>query len=134
MDLLTGLSAASQALNIVKELREIDKNVDEATFKLKIADLMIALADTKEALANAKKSMSEKDTIIHELKQTISGFTIGNLCPICNTGRLKTVRVIPHPKLMLGKVGIQEKHFECQNESCSHSEKRMHDPSGLLKK
>ena len=38
MDIMTGISALAQAMNIVKGLREIEKGFDEAEFKLKIAD------------------------------------------------------------------------------------------------
>jgi len=36
MDIMTGISAVAQAMNIVKGLREIEKGFDEAEFKLKI--------------------------------------------------------------------------------------------------
>jgi len=37
MDIMTGLSAVAQALNVVRSLREIEKGFDAAEFKLKIA-------------------------------------------------------------------------------------------------
>jgi hypothetical protein len=58
MDIASGLSAASAAITIAKDLREIDRSVDEATFKLKIAELTEALADTKIALSDARNKIS----------------------------------------------------------------------------
>jgi hypothetical protein len=39
MEILTGLTAISQAIGISRELKEIDRGVDEAAFKLKLAGL-----------------------------------------------------------------------------------------------
>lgn len=71
VDIVTGLAAAGQALEIVKKLRELDKSVDAATFKLEIANLMSALADTKIALAEAQTALSEKDAEIARLQQVV---------------------------------------------------------------
>lgn len=68
MDIAGGLTAASTAINIVKDLREIDRSVDEATFKLKIAELSSVLADTKISLSEARIEISEKDARIATLK------------------------------------------------------------------
>jgi hypothetical protein len=51
MDIMTGLSAVAQALNVANWLRGIEKEFDAAEFKIKIADLYSALADAKVALA-----------------------------------------------------------------------------------
>jgi hypothetical protein len=67
MDIMTGISAVAQAMNIVKGLREIDKGFDAAEFKLKIADLYSALADAKVALADAKTEIESKQTEIEAL-------------------------------------------------------------------
>ena len=65
MDIASGLSAASAAITIAKDLREIDRSVDEATFKLKIAELTEALADTKIALSDARNKISKPFLITH---------------------------------------------------------------------
>ncbi|WP_296766233.1 hypothetical protein [Sediminimonas sp.] len=132
MDIASGLSAASTAINIAKDLRDIDRSVDEATFKLKIAELTKALADTEIALSEARTELSEKQVEINELEAALRALTSGENCPVCGEGHLKTERVVPHPRF--GKQGIQEKHLSCQNPECAHSEKRMHDPAGLLDK
>ncbi len=132
MDLMSGLTAISHALSIAKELREIDRGVDEAAYKLKIADLIETLADTKIALSEAKEAISEKDAEIAKLLRTIEDAKSGDICPVCQSGRLRTERVSPHPSF--GEVGIQEKHLRCDNSSCGHAERRMHNPSGLRNK
>ena len=132
MDLMTGISAATQAVQLVKELRSIDRSVDEATFKLKLADLTEALADTKIALSEARETISEKDSEIRSLKEKLSNATSGEGCPVCQTGRLKTVSVGKHPQM--GDVGLQERQLSCDNPECNHREARMHDPNGILKR
>ena len=132
MDLMTGLAAASQGLSIVKELRDIDQSVDAATFKLKIADLMIALSETKITLADAKEALSEKDATIKQLETKIRDLSSGEICPVCKLSKMKTISVKPHPTM--GEVGIQEMALKCESETCGHSENRMHDPNGLLNK
>jgi hypothetical protein len=67
MDIMTGLSAVTQALGIVKSLREIEKGFDAAEFKLKIAELNSMLADAKLALADAKSEMDSKQAEIEAL-------------------------------------------------------------------
>jgi hypothetical protein len=68
MDIMTGLATASQAIKLANELRGIDKAMDAAEFKLKIADLTIALSDIKLALSEAKETISTKDAEITSLK------------------------------------------------------------------
>jgi hypothetical protein len=67
MDIMTGLSAVTQARNIANWLRGIEKGYDAAEFKLKIADLYSALADAKVALADAKTEMESKQAEIETL-------------------------------------------------------------------
>jgi hypothetical protein len=68
MDIMTGLSAVTQALNVANWLRGIEKGYDAAEFKLKIADLYSALAEAKMALADAKTEMDSKQAEIAALK------------------------------------------------------------------
>jgi DNA repair exonuclease SbcCD ATPase subunit len=69
VDIMTALATASQALKLTQELRGIDKAVDAAEFKLKIADLTGALSDIKLALTEAKEELVSKDTEIANLKK-----------------------------------------------------------------
>jgi hypothetical protein len=73
MDIVSGLAAAAQALEIAKQLREFDKSFSDAEFKLKIADLYTALSDTKMALADAREAIQERDAEIRRLKEVQSG-------------------------------------------------------------
>jgi hypothetical protein len=67
MDIMTGISAVAQALNVANWLRGIEKEFDAAEFKIKIADLYSALADAKVALADAKTEMDSKQAEIADL-------------------------------------------------------------------
>jgi hypothetical protein len=102
MDIITGLSAASSAINIAKQLKEFEKKFNEAEFKLRISELLLSLADVKESLADARQTILDKDEEIRALKaakaasmRTVSyrgynfgidaeGKSIGRpFCPVC---------------------------------------------------
>lgn len=119
MDLVSGLSAASKAIEIVRELRKIDRDVDEASFKLKIADLAEALADTKLALAEARQDIAM-------LTEKLSSAEGGDLCPICKDGRLKVVKFTKHDVT----AGIEFHVSQCSNSLCGYETERLFD-SGL---
>ncbi|TIU30705.1 MAG: hypothetical protein E5W27_00020 [Mesorhizobium sp.] len=68
MDIVGGLAAVGQALDIAKQLREFEKSFADAEFKLKIAELYSALSDTKMALADAREAIQETDSEIKRLK------------------------------------------------------------------
>ena len=70
MDIMTGLSAVTQALNIANWLRGVEKGYDVAEFKLKTAELYSALADAKVALADAKSEMDSKQAEIEGFSRT----------------------------------------------------------------
>lgn len=102
MDIMTGISAVSTALDIAKKLKELEKQYNDAEFKLQIAELLMALADAKAALAEARNSLIEKDDEIRALKDAkaakirtvqyrgynfgidAAGNSIGRpFCPVC---------------------------------------------------
>ena len=128
MDLISGLAAVSQAVQLVKDIKGIDRSVDEAAFKLKLAELTVALADTKIALSDAKVTILQKDEELNELKRRLETLISGEACPICGVGTLKVVSSRPHPTF--GDFGHQERTLKCSSRSCGHTEKRHHDPSG----
>jgi chromosome segregation ATPase len=130
MDFAVALASAAQALNIVKQLREIDKNVSEGELKSAMADLYGKLADLKIALSDARETIHEKDRQIKELGDRIAALTSGEACPICNVGRMKVASSREHPHF--GFAGVQERIIKCDH--CTHSENRMYDPSGVTKK
>ena len=112
MDVVGGLQAAKVALGIVKNLREIDRSVDEATFKLKLAG---ALADTKLALSDAKVKVAKLED---EIAQALDG----SLCPVCRNGRLKVVRVRPNQM-----THENETHdFECNSIDCNYKSSKTY--------
>ncbi|WP_428513294.1 hypothetical protein [Roseovarius sp.] len=115
MDLVSGLTAARLAIDLAKDLREIDKSVDEATFKLKLADLTSALADTQVALSDAKLRISE-------LEEALKNRFSGDLCPKCKEGRLQVVSV------EAAGYGQNEWHYSvCDSETCDYSNNRWFD-------
>lgn len=63
MDIVTAITAGTKALEALKAISDIDKNLDAATWKGKVADLMCGIADMKLALieANDKIRDLEKD-------------------------------------------------------------------------
>lgn len=69
VDIMTALATAGQAIKLANDLRGIDKAMDAAEFKLKIADLTVALSDIKMALSDAKEELSSKHSEIEALKK-----------------------------------------------------------------
>jgi DNA repair exonuclease SbcCD ATPase subunit len=67
VDFMTALATAGQAIKLAQDLRGIDKAVDAAEFKLKIAELTCALADIKIALTEAKEELGIRDAKIASL-------------------------------------------------------------------
>lgn len=117
MDLMQGLSAVSAGLGIVKELRDLDRSVDEAAFKLKLAELTSSLADAKFALVDAKERSAE-------LKNKISELTNGTRCPICRIGRINVVKNEP----AFGS-GVEHHYCECQIPECEYKTTKLFDSS-----
>ena len=116
MDILTSLTAVSQALNIAKEIKEIDRSIDDAEFKLKIAELMSALADAKVSLSDAHREIGQLREEIIKLKE-------GDICPVCKTGRLKIISVQPHEFF----VGTEFHEVSCSSDDCDYRTERQFD-------
>lgn len=68
MDIMTGLSAISETLKISKELRAVDSRIEQAEWKLKIADMVDKLLEAKEALIDAKETQIDLKKEIEALK------------------------------------------------------------------
>lgn len=68
MDPMTAAATVTQSLKLVKEIREIDKNIGEAELKAKMAELYSTLADVKMALADTHDQMKAKDAEIERLR------------------------------------------------------------------
>jgi len=56
---------------IVKELREINAQMDQAELKLKIAELTSVLADAKLGLVDATSEIDDRDREISKLKDAL---------------------------------------------------------------
>jgi DNA repair exonuclease SbcCD ATPase subunit len=133
VDMMTALATASQAVRLAQDLRGIDKAVDEAEFKLKVADLTVALSDLKLALAQAREELSAKDMEIAGLKKQlqrsaetieVKGFKYKKgdddqprgaaFCPVCeqkhgqfyHLTRIMGREVCPHCKAVFERVMI----------------------------
>lgn len=71
MDIPGALTGISTALTIVKQLNEIDARVDEASFKLKIAEVTAALAEAKLGLVDAQQELRDRDIELAELRRKL---------------------------------------------------------------
>jgi DNA repair exonuclease SbcCD ATPase subunit len=71
VDIMTALVTATQAIKLAQDLRGIDKAVDAADYKLKIAELTSALSDLKSALTDAKSELASKDAEIERLSKAL---------------------------------------------------------------
>jgi hypothetical protein len=116
MDILSGLSAATQAIGLVKELRSIDRTLDDAEFKLKIVDLASALSDAKLALVDAQER-------VRTLEDELARLKLGDVCPVCREGRLKVIKVQRHDI----SVYTEFHTTRCSNADCCYENQRMFD-------
>lgn len=73
MPIVEAIAAVSQALDVVKGMRAVEKSFDAATYKIQIADLMTALSDAKLELVAARDAATAKDTEFERLKATLAG-------------------------------------------------------------
>ncbi|AMS42242.1 hypothetical protein [Aminobacter aminovorans] len=117
MDWAVAISAAAQAIGIVKDLREIDKGFDHGELKARMADLYINLADVRMALVDAQEEARAKDADIAKLKVNFQfratlveerGFKYERLengeakglpfCPRCEQNKAMFYRLTPNSK------------------------------------
>ncbi|MEO5614983.1 MAG: hypothetical protein ABIR04_08705 [Cypionkella sp.] len=59
MDILGGITAATEGIKLVNELRKIDKEVDKADLKIRLVELADKLLDSKQALQDAQEERRE---------------------------------------------------------------------------
>ncbi len=134
MDIIGGLTAVKLSLDLAKELRHIDRTVDDATFRLKLADLTDALADAKISLSDAKIALSDSDTEIKILKAKLDDALNGDICPSCRTGRLQLTSARSEHRLGLHDYGVENWLMTCNGPDCGFEQTRKHDPHGILPK
>ena len=127
MDIVSGITAASQALGIVKQLQDIDVSVSKSEAKLKIAELRENLADIKIALSEARIEISEKNEVIRSLEATIKSLQNGEKCEICKNGNFKLVTSV-RSRSPFGVLGAFDKTYKCDNADCGHSETKLVTP------
>lgn len=73
MPIVEAIAAVSQALDVVKGMRAVEKSFDAATYKIQVADLMTALSDAKLELVAAREAATAKDAEFERLKATLAG-------------------------------------------------------------
>lgn len=134
MTLLEGLSAATAALGLLKELRDIDRSVDDAEYKLKIAEISSALADAKIALSDASLEINENDQKIQSLKSELDTARFGDTCPKCRKGRLQLTDTRGQTQMGLMHYGVEIWSFQCDDDDCKFEQRRHHDPHGAIPK
>ena len=132
MDIIGGLTAARLAVNLAKDLREIDRSVDEATFRLKLAELTSALADAHVALSEAKLELNKKDAETRSLSDELRELKEGAICPKCRKGNLEIIESHPLATGALGRFGVEEQMHGC--DKCEYKTVKIHDPQGLVAK
>lgn len=91
-------------------------------------DLLNKIPIWKE-LTGLPARMKGLEARVAELENQLKAKPTADACPICGTGALKVIAVGDHPTL--GAVGVQERTLRCDNASCAHMERRMHDPTGI---
>ena len=119
MDIMSGLNALNSALSAIKAVRDIEKGVDEATFKVTIAEAYQNLADVKMALVEAhderetlnreierlKKNWSFSSELVEcqgfKFRQNADGQPIGEaFCSVCETNDNEYFHVTPSKGLI----------------------------------
>jgi hypothetical protein len=68
MDIMTALSAATKSLELVKGLKDLNRQISEAELKSRAAELLSSLADLKIALVDARDEIDAKAREIAGLK------------------------------------------------------------------
>jgi hypothetical protein len=71
VDIITALATAGHVSKLLKELLGIDKAVNAAEFKFKIAELTEAVSALKLSLVEAKDDLATKDAEIERLKKQL---------------------------------------------------------------
>ena len=65
---MTALTTATKSLELVKALRDVDRQIGEAELKAKAAELLSNLADVKVALVQARDDIESREKEMAKLK------------------------------------------------------------------
>ena len=72
MDIMAGIAAASQALKMAREIREVSKDYENADLKSKIVTLVDSLSDAKLALVDAKENLQSAKAEADDLRAKLA--------------------------------------------------------------
>lgn len=123
MDIVGGIAAAKGAIDIAAALRKADKNLDAATYKAQLTDLLEKLTDARLALVDAREALADRDATIQELKKNFEerGALVGGdgdynyllnsngeraglpICPKCEALHQRNVQLKQHVQIDAGK-------------------------------
>jgi tetratricopeptide (TPR) repeat protein len=70
VDFATAIATATNAYNALKELRAAEKAYDEATYKLKISELVTTISELRETLAQARDEARDREQAIAALERS----------------------------------------------------------------
>ena len=127
LDIMGALAVASQSIKLAKDLRDLERDLDSASYKTKMAELYGNLADIKIALSDAKEALHEKDVQLKNLMAEMSALKSGETCQLCQSGNLKVTAIRRDP--VFGIMGHKEHILTCQNAECGHTESRKVVPA-----
>lgn len=132
------ISAALASIKFAREMagfyRGVEKTIDQAEFKLKIADIVDALTDAREKIADVQGLVIEKDERIRGLEEALKfqgelqyeepvywqykdGAKIdGPFCPKCWDDERKTIRTQKTSSIRWGcpkcKIGFNNRDYK----------------------
>jgi len=72
MDIIAGLAAAKQAVDIARALRDLDNALDQVALKGQIIDLMDKLNEVRGALQDAYDELRERENTIEQLRSSLA--------------------------------------------------------------
>lgn len=71
MDVAGAISAVTAAIGFARELNNVDVQVDQASLKLKVAELTTSLADAKLGMVEVAEELRKKDAEIASLVEQV---------------------------------------------------------------
>jgi hypothetical protein len=115
------ITAITNALGLLTQLKQISGNIRDAEFKNLLADLSLELAEVKMKMAGLMNENLELQNRIKELESVE-----GDPCPKCRKRGWQIEKSEKHPQRTLAKVGFLLRTYKCS--LCGFSEERMISP------